>query len=35
MLADYRLAGSCYDLARKDNLGDKAWRYFASAAVSK
>lgn len=33
MIADYRLAAATYELARKDFLNDKAWRYYASATV--
>lgn len=33
MIADYRLAAANYEIARKDFLGDKAWRYYASATV--
>lgn len=34
MIADYRLAAANYELARKDFLNDKAWRYYSSATVS-
>jgi hypothetical protein len=33
MIHDYKLAISTYDLVRKDNMTDKAWRDYASATV--
>lgn len=35
MMCDYRLAANLYEIARKDFLADKAWRYYASATVSR
>ena len=35
MIADYRLAAANYEIGRKDFLIDKAWRYYASATVSR